>query len=79
MDGNGRIGVQMGRMPLLVQLTSMLPWGQPEPPEMTLLILKDGGAEEASSAWGAASARSGSESATKDFIVTTVCGVLSFW
>jgi hypothetical protein len=30
---------------LSVQLTSMLPWGQPEPPETTLVILNDEGAE----------------------------------
>jgi hypothetical protein len=59
----------MGRMPLLDQSTSILPWGQPEPPEMTLLILNDGGAEVASRMRGAESATRGKESAMKDFIV----------
>lgn len=34
----------MGRMPLSVQLISILPWGQPEPPETTLVILNESGA-----------------------------------
>lgn len=36
--------VQMGRTLLSVQLASMLPCGQPEPPEITFVILKAGGA-----------------------------------
>lgn len=36
--------VHMGSTLLSVQDTSMLPWGQPEPPEMTFLMRKDGGA-----------------------------------
>jgi hypothetical protein len=43
----------MGRMPLSVQFTSMLPWGQPEPPDTTLLILKESGA----CAWYAGAAK----------------------
>jgi hypothetical protein len=38
----------MGRILLSVQLISMLPWGQPEPPETTLVILNDDGAGEES-------------------------------
>jgi len=36
--------VQIGSTVSLVQLMSMLPRGQPEPPEMMSLILKAGGA-----------------------------------
>jgi hypothetical protein len=66
----------MGRMPLLVQSTSMLPWGQPEPPETTLLILKDGGAAAAFGVRGEERARRGKESAMKDFIIAVVYRVL---
>lgn len=38
--------VQIGKILLSVQFTSMLPWGQPEPPETTLTILKEVGASE---------------------------------
>jgi hypothetical protein len=31
-------------MPFSVQLMSILPWGQPEPPDTTLLILNESGA-----------------------------------
>ena len=34
----------MGKMPLSVQLISILPWGQPEPPETTLVIFNESGA-----------------------------------
>lgn len=33
----------MGRILLSVQLMSMLPWGHPDPPETTLVILNVGG------------------------------------
>jgi hypothetical protein len=36
----------MGRMRLSVQLMSMLPCGQPEPPETTLVMLKAEGVSE---------------------------------
>jgi hypothetical protein len=53
--------VLMGRMPWSVQLMSMLPWGQPEPPEMTFLILKESGACDVGAAVArAARARVGS-------------------
>lgn len=35
----------MGRILLSVQLMSMVPWGQPEPPETTFVILNAAGAE----------------------------------
>lgn len=41
----GDAGLPIGRILLSVQLMSMLPWGQPEPPEATLVILNVGGAE----------------------------------
>jgi hypothetical protein len=46
--------IQIGRILLSVQLMSMLPCGQPEPPETTLAILKDVGAESLRSATGLA-------------------------
>lgn len=46
---------QSGRILLSVQVTSMLPWGHPEPPEMTLVILKDVGAMGVESGTGLAS------------------------
>jgi hypothetical protein len=40
----------MGRTLFSVQFTSMLPCGHPEPPEMTLVILKPDGAAAAAGA-----------------------------
>jgi len=45
----------MGRILFSVHLTSMLPCGQPEPPETTLVILKEDGAAAAASGTGLAS------------------------
>jgi hypothetical protein len=45
--GGGREDVQIGRTALSVQVTSMLPWGQPVPPEMTFVILKEEGGVDA--------------------------------
>jgi hypothetical protein len=46
--------VQIGSTLLSVQSTSMLPCGQPEPPETTLVILKDVGATGLASGTGLA-------------------------
>jgi hypothetical protein len=46
--------VQMGRMRLSVHLMSILPWGQPEPPETTLVMLKAEGVGEEPSGMGVA-------------------------
>ena len=45
MRGGIERSIQIGRILVSVQLMSMLPWGQPEPPDATLLILNVGGAE----------------------------------
>jgi hypothetical protein len=47
-SGKRREYIQMGRILLSVQSMSMLPCGQPEPPETTLVILNDDGAGEES-------------------------------
>jgi hypothetical protein len=52
--GGNECYVQIGRILLSVQLTSMLPCGHPEPPETTLVILKDVGARGLASGTGLA-------------------------
>ena len=53
----GILDVQIGRILLSVKSTSILPWGHPEPPEATFLILKDGGAADMASGMGLARER----------------------
>lgn len=55
----------MGKMPFSFQLISMLPWGQPEPAETTLLMLN------ASGAWdvGAATATAARASVASVYLI----------
>jgi hypothetical protein len=70
----------MGKILLSVHLTSMLPCGQPDPPEITSTILNDDGAasRETTSGTGLAREAAAKASVAKVYFMMGKCGSVGF-
>jgi hypothetical protein len=63
------VHVRMGRILLSVKSMSMEPWGQPEPPETTFVILYEGGLADTESGMGFATATATRAAAVKVYFI----------